>query len=129
MSLNIGFSYLFSSLFFQWGWMPHGGLALANSLATTLEAFALWWVIRHRLKGLPAVRILSGVFQAALASLPMGIFLWYWLQLSEKWSAWQSALLGIILGAGIFLLAAMLMKTPELQIFYQALSRRIGSKS
>src|SRR5258708_27543173 len=34
-SLNIILSFAFSALFTRIGWMPHGGLALANSLATS----------------------------------------------------------------------------------------------
>ena len=35
----------------QIGWMPHGGLALANSLATALEMVGLWYFMRRRLAG------------------------------------------------------------------------------
>ena len=38
MSLNIILSYLLSAAFREMGWMPHGGLALANSIATGLES-------------------------------------------------------------------------------------------
>ncbi|MDP2975227.1 MAG: murein biosynthesis integral membrane protein MurJ, partial [Anaerolineales bacterium] len=51
MSLNVVFSFAFSALFTQIGWMPHGGLALANSLATELEAVTLFLLMRRRLKG------------------------------------------------------------------------------
>ncbi|HWA15390.1 MAG TPA: murein biosynthesis integral membrane protein MurJ, partial [Gemmatimonadales bacterium] len=34
MGLNVVFSFTFAWVFSKWGWMPHGGLALANSLAT-----------------------------------------------------------------------------------------------
>ena len=44
MSLNVVFSLLFIALFSRLDWMPLGGLALANSLATTLEMVALLYV-------------------------------------------------------------------------------------
>src|SRR5690606_5217377 len=37
MGLNIALSLAFSAWFQRLGWQPHGGLALANSLATALE--------------------------------------------------------------------------------------------
>src|SRR6185503_13141916 len=52
MGLNVIFSFAFAKLFIQIGWMPHGGLALANSLATALEATALFIFMRQRLKGI-----------------------------------------------------------------------------
>ncbi len=129
MSLNIGFSYLFSSLFAKWGWMPHGGLALANSLATFLEAIALWWLIRVRLQGLPVRRVLSGAMQAGVGAFIMGIFLWYWLQLNGDWHVWQKASLGIFLGGVVFFLTALVMKVPELRTLMQAVSQRVRIRS
>jgi putative peptidoglycan lipid II flippase len=55
MTLNVIFSFVFIRLFSQNGWMPHGGLALANSLATALEATALFIFMRRRLKGMEGV--------------------------------------------------------------------------
>jgi putative peptidoglycan lipid II flippase len=52
MLLNLGFSLLFSALFTGWGLPPHGGLALANSLATFLEMVGLLYLMRRRLNGL-----------------------------------------------------------------------------
>ena len=63
MSLNLVFSLLFSDLFRRIGWAPHGGLALANSLATYLEAFALLFLMRRRLGGLHGRSILAGFGQ------------------------------------------------------------------
>ena len=59
MSLNLVFSLAFSALFTWLGWMPHGGLALANSLATFLEMVGLLVFMRRRLGGLEGRRILS----------------------------------------------------------------------
>jgi putative peptidoglycan lipid II flippase len=52
MLLNLVLSITLSRYFERLGWMPHGGLALANSLATALEAAALFIVMRSRLKGM-----------------------------------------------------------------------------
>lgn len=81
MGLNIGFSLLFSAVFEQVGWMPHGGLALANSLATALESVALILLMRKRLKGLEGRRIWRGVGVALLGTALMsgGVLAWRWL--------------------------------------------------
>ena len=49
MGLNVIFSFAFSAWFARIGWMPHGGLSLANSLATAIEATALFAIMRKRL--------------------------------------------------------------------------------
>ncbi len=79
MTLNLGFSLLFSALFPRIGWMPHGGLALANSLATFLEMIALLVIMRRRLNGLQSSAILQATWQAGLAGLVMAAGLWMWL--------------------------------------------------
>ena len=73
MGFNVLFSILFSRLFSQIGWMPHGGLALANSLATALEATALFIFMRQRLNGMEGRHIARGFVACAIASLGMGI--------------------------------------------------------
>ena len=82
MSLNLVFSLLFSDLFRRIGWAPHGGLALANSVATYLEAFALLYLMRRRLGGLHGRSILAGFGQAGAAALVMWAVLVGWLLLA-----------------------------------------------
>ena len=125
MSLNIVFSYLFSSMFLKAGWMAHGGLALANSLATGIEAVVLWWVMRNRVQGLPVQHVIHGVLQAGFCAALMGVFLWIWLEFSQAFAAWHVALFGILIGSGVFLLAAVWLKIPELRSLGYAILRRM----
>jgi len=97
MTLNLIFSLAFSALFARIGWMPHGGLALANSLATFLEMIGLLAVMRRRLSGLGGGRVLKAVFQAALAALVMAGGLSFWL----GWAAGRSAVLTTLGGAAL----------------------------
>ena len=78
MSLNILFSYTFSAWFIRLGWMPHGGLALANTLATGLEAGVLFYLMRRRLGSLEGKIILEGMLKASTGvpghgDLPVGL--------------------------------------------------------
>ena len=63
-------------------WMGHGGLALANSVAVTLEVIALLWLLRGRLDGIEAgetmgaflrILIATGLMAAAIYALNSGI--------------------------------------------------------
>lgn len=113
MGLNVVFSFAFSALFAQLGWAPHGGLALANSLATALEATALLILIQRRLGGLRETSVLIGALKAVLAAVIMSVILWGWLHWTQGLAPWLVTLGGIGLGALVYGLAALTLKVPE----------------
>ncbi len=115
MSLNVVFSIAFAALFERIGWMPHGGLALANSLATALEMVLLMILMRKRLGGIEGKAIARGFGQATLAALGMGIALVWWNQAQITSAPWLSALGGIALGGLAYLVGVWLLRVPELQ--------------
>jgi putative peptidoglycan lipid II flippase len=125
MGLNVVLSFTFAWLFRQIGWMPHGGLALANSLATALEATALFLVMRHRLQGIQGGYIARGFAACALASLGMGLGLWAWLKATAGLSSWVTALGGVALGGIMYGIGVLLLRVPEIQILIQAITRRV----
>src|SRR5690606_9535426 len=49
--------------------LQHGGLALANSVATTLEALLLLWLLSRRMHGIEGRRLLDSVVRSTLAAL------------------------------------------------------------
>ncbi len=123
MGLNVVFSFAFSALFVRLGWMPHGGLAFANSLATLLEMSALFILIRRRLKGIDGKNVLRGFIQAGLAAIGMSVVLLLWLGLER--STWVMGLGGVALGGLVYVLAIWGMKVPELNILIQGIQRRL----
>lgn len=130
MSLNFGFSFLFTWLFGLVGWAPFGGLALANTVATALETCGLLYFMRRRLGGLHLKLIGEGVFKAALATLVMSLVLWGWLIFSSGRSNWLAALGGVALGAAVYLVMLALLKAPELSVLGNLLKRFVpGSRN
>jgi putative peptidoglycan lipid II flippase len=125
MGLNVVFSFAFAWLFRQIGWMPHGGLALANSLATALEATALFVVMRQRLNSIEGSYLARGFAACALASLGMGVGLWLWLQITGDLSRWIVALGGVALGGIIYGIVVLILRVPEIQILIHAITRRV----
>jgi putative peptidoglycan lipid II flippase len=113
MSLNLLFSVAFSYLFLRIRLPPHGGLALANSLATALEMVGLLVLMHRRLGGLEGARLRRGVIQAALASLVMSLGLLAWLGLSETWPVWWVVAGGLLLGAGGYALLVLAAGVEE----------------
>ncbi len=129
MGLNILFSFMFSALFEQSGWLPLGGLALANSLATALESIVLLTLIRSRLAGLQGRTLATGTGKALLSTIIMTAGLIGWLRLSAAWPDWLRAGGGTVLGGSLYALGLFALRTPELFSLYEALKRRIQAGS
>ena len=113
MSMNLVFSLLFSALFRLLGWMPHGGLALANSLATAIEAVILLVLMRKRLHGLEGQRVMGLAVKALAASALMSAGLWVWLTVSANFPTWQVAFGGILIGGMIYGLLIIILRVNE----------------
>jgi len=125
MALNVLFSVLFSKLFESMGWIPLGGLALANSLATALEATALLIVMRKRLSGIEGGYILRGAILSVISAIGMGIALLGWLNLGVKLAAWMIAPLGVVIGGGVYLGLLFIFRVPELSYIRNGIIRRL----
>lgn len=124
MSINLVLSLLLSSLFERIGWAPHGGLALANSLATAIESFALILILRRRIPNLNlgtfAKRLLPMVGGVALMSLALLI----WSRVTMGQSLWVTALGGVFVGAGVYLLISLILRIPEPRLYLEIIRER-----
>jgi putative peptidoglycan lipid II flippase len=130
MTMNYGFSLLFSRLFLQWGWLPHGGLALANSLATFLEMLMLLWFMRRHLSGLNLRSLFKGISMAGAASIPMLLVLIIWNQFTNGISVYVQAGAGILIGGAVYMTFLLFFKPPEILGLIQMMKHRFsGAKS
>ena len=102
MALNVLLSLLLAPAFIRLGWAPHGALALANSLATGLEATTLLLILRKRLAGLEWGRLRPGLLASAAACLTMGLALAGWTAVTAGRSAWLVGGAGALLGGLIY---------------------------
>ena len=125
MGLNVVFSITFSKLFEQIGWLPLGGLALANSLATALEATALFIFMRKRLNGIEGKSIADGAWRVSVAAIGMAVGLWFWIQVTGGLTRWVVALGGVAIGGVVYLLGVTLLKVPEIKLLTSAVSNRL----
>ncbi len=126
MSLNVVFSLFFSKLFLQIGWAPHGGLALANSLATALEMVGLLILMRKRLGGLEGSRVKNGLWQATAGGGLMSIAILLWLKVTVEMSDWLIALGGVLVGIIIYGLTTLVLKVPEVATILAVIKIRIS---
>jgi putative peptidoglycan lipid II flippase len=105
--------------------MPHGGLALANSLATGLEAICLLFFMRRRLSGIEGQHVLKGASQAVLATVIMALVIWGWLVIAYEQPVWLVAVGGILLGGAVYGISVLMMRVPEAQSVINILKRRL----
>jgi putative peptidoglycan lipid II flippase len=125
MGLNVVLSFILSGWFARLGWMPHGGLALANSVATALEATALFVTMRRRLKGIKGDTLLRGVVYSSTGTLVMGLaVLLIHYALSAR-PVWVNVFLGILGGGSAYALTMAALRVPELKEVLQAIRRRL----
>ena len=125
MGLNVVFSIFFSKWFLQIGWLPHGGLAFANSLATALEAAALFIVMRKRLNGIEGKFIARGFGAAAVTSYVMAIALSFWLEALRQKSTLVITVSGMILGGIVYFAGMWLLRVREIKLVINAVGNQL----
>lgn len=129
MGGNIVLSLAFSAWFARIGWMPHGGLALANSLATGLESIALVFLIRKKLGGLEGGYVWRGVAVSAAGTALMAAAV-----VGARWllgGGSRAVELFGALGAGLVVYVGLMwaLKMPELRGMAGMLVSRIKKSS
>jgi len=125
MTLNLVFSLVFSALFLSWGWAPHGGLALANTIATFLEVGTLLFIMRRRLNGLQGYSLGQLVAQAGIGSAVMGLAVWAWMAVSAQMGVLWITLGGLVIGGGVYLLMTVLLRVNEINRVWSLLLARL----
>lgn len=125
MSLNLGFSLLFTFLFARLGWMPHGGLALANSLATFLEMIGLLIFMRRKLNGVEGKRVWAVALKAVLAGAVMCAALFGWMRFTPNTHSAIRAIGGVAVGLVFYGVVISLLKVPEVRTVIQVIRSRL----
>lgn len=108
-------------------YLAHGGLALANSVATTLEALLLLLLLRRTIGGIEGGSLLNSALRSATAAAVMGVALWgfgRWLGNDTGWM-WLWVLVGLAGGAVIYFVGAVLLRHPELEQVKNLVMRRV----
>lgn len=126
MALNVVFSITFSAWFRNIGWIPLGGLALANSLATALEVEVLFIIMRGRMKGINELHILRGGALATAATLGMVAALLGVNRVLADQPAWLITFSGIGIGGLVYFTLSALFRVQEVEIFVCAIRRRFN---
>lgn len=123
MGLNVVLSISLAAWFDSQGWMPHGGLALANTIATTLELAVLLALMRRRLSGIGGRAVAAGLFQALLGAFVMGGAITAWLAVTD--SLWLEVA-GVVVGGAVYAAMMLLLRVPEVGEILGIVRRRFA---
>ena len=126
MALNVIFSLAFAALFTRAGLAPHGGLALANTLATALEMLALIVLMRRRLHGLELPNLLNALWTGTAAALGMALGVWTWLQWAAGMPAGVQTAGGLLTGGIVYAGLLLLLRVREIRTGLSWISRRLA---
>lgn len=125
MVLNVALSLVLVSIFYGLGWMPHGALALANSLATIVEMtvliILLWKKIQWLLDRTGWLSLGRTVLASALLAAALGI----WCNTTQSASIWLVGLGGILLGVFVYGAASLVFGSPEARSTLQAVYAKL----
>jgi putative peptidoglycan lipid II flippase len=113
MGLNLVFSLIFPGMFEGIGWLALGGLALANSLATTIEVVVLFVLMRRKLGGMNAGRIVNAFWKAAIGVAWMALIVRGWEMFYDGNSVWVLGLGGIVLGVVMYVVMMFVLRVDE----------------
>lgn len=119
---SIGLNIILSLILL--GPLAQGGLALANSLATTLEMLTLLFLLRSRLGGIDGTRLMTSVVKIILASTAMGLAIIFVMQNTPDAHAWIIAAAGVSIGLAVFFGTAMLLKSEEIVLAWRLVHSR-----
>jgi len=124
MVVNLVLSLLLMNAFAWLGLLPHGGLALANSIATLMEAGGLLLLIWRRLGGIEGRRTLTAGLKSVVASAAMGAALLGWRAVLAERTAWIVGGVGILLGLAVYGVVAVLLQARGIREAVRLARRR-----
>jgi putative peptidoglycan lipid II flippase len=105
---------------------PFAGLALANSVTTLLEALVLWWVLRRRIGSINDRYVWGGIWRTLIGAAAMSAALYGLMMVAEdRLGTKLLAVVGIPLGAVVFLGVSVLFGMDEPRTVLSAIVRRI----
>lgn len=105
------------------GPLTHGGLALANSLATMVEMAWLLFILRGRMKGMGGRELLTSLVKITAAAALMGIAVACFAGATRGSHIVLQAGGAMALGAGVYLLASLVLGAKEVEAMRRLVAR------
>jgi putative peptidoglycan lipid II flippase len=106
------------------GPLSHAGLALANTIATTVEMVVLLWLLARRWRGLEWTGLGVSAAKAVVAALAMAAVLWWLRGQIGVTDPILTGIGGLALGGAVYVGVASLLRAPELASLQRLLPSR-----
>jgi putative peptidoglycan lipid II flippase len=103
--------------------LGHGGLALANSVASTVEMIILIEVLRRRLGGIEGRQLGPALLKTGAATALMALALAVTLRVLPPLPGAIVAIVGMIVGGAVFVGTAFGLRVPEMELVRRMLVR------
>jgi putative peptidoglycan lipid II flippase len=109
-----------------------GGLALANSVATSLEMVILLLLLNRRMQGIEIQRLFASTGRSLIAALGMGGAAYFWLRwldgraLAPATEQWLAALGGALIAIGVYAGLSLLLRNEEMQGLLEMVQARLS---
>jgi peptidoglycan biosynthesis protein MviN/MurJ (putative lipid II flippase) len=124
VALNIALSILLARVFEARGWLPFGGIALANSIATWAEAIALFVMLAARVGlGGHVQPLMHSSLTACVAALAMALLVW--LVSGMLGAGVMATLLTMVAAVAGYALAALVLGNPEVRQLAHVVLQRL----
>jgi putative peptidoglycan lipid II flippase len=112
------------------GPLQHGGLALATTLSSSLNALLLLWMLHRRLGNIEGRIIIGSIVRMLFASGLMGVATYFYLDTCYQYDApgfWRMIHLGIAIsgGAVLYFVVAYSIGSREAKTFYVKIKQRL----
>ena len=132
MLLNIALSLVLIYVFGfpdneDFGRGPFGGLALAMTIATTLESSILWVILRRRIGGINERRVLGGAARTLLASGAMALASGIVVAMIDGAHVLFEVIGGLGVGVAVFWVAALVLDVEEAELVPRMVIQRLRS--
>ncbi len=128
MVLNVIMSVLLMNWFGQLGWLSHGGLALANSIAVMVEMLILLILLRPLMGGLNTPGLTRSLLKMSVATVGMVAVLLAFNGLLPATNPWPAGLGGIALGGLVYVGIALALGLEELKVIQRKILRRVANR-
>lgn len=113
--------------------LKEGGLALANTLSSTLNAMGLFVALRGRVGEMGGKAMVASFGRTVVASTVMGVVVWlavtklgFETSETDLWAKIRLVVIPVGLGMGAFFVAAFVVRSPEMSELLRAWRRRSG---
>lgn len=103
--------------------LTHGGLALANSLATMVEMVWLLLILRGRMKGMGGRELLTSLVKITAAAALMGIAVAWFAGATKAGHVLLQVVGAIVLGGGVYFLGSLLLGAREVEVMKGLVAR------